>query len=323
MFDILSFIPSKKTLSQSGWHSFNAICCQYRGHRQDTRKRGGIRLANNSWQYHCFNCGFKAGFFLGKSITKNARQLFKWLNIDEQQINRWNLESIQHRDLLEIIKVRKENKKIKFKDYKIEDGEILDIKNSQHKKYIEYLNKRGLKHDCYPFLVTPNLIGRKANRIIIPFTFEGKIVGQTSRFLDDKKPKFINDQQPGYVFGYDLQKPNWEICILCEGIFDALSIDGCAITHNVINNDQVEIISRLNRRIIFVPDQDKTGLSLCDQALELGYEVSIPEWDNNIKDINDAVVSYGKFSTLLSIIQASTNNKIKVEMRRKAIAKRL
>jgi hypothetical protein len=323
MFDILTLIPGKKTLSQSGWHSFNALCCQFRGHRADTRKRGGIRLGENSWQYHCFNCGFKCGFFLGKSITKNTRLLLQWLHIDENQINRWNLESLQHRDLLEIYRVRKERKRVKFNEFVLEGGELLDINNSKHKVYIEYLRSRGLNHDAYPFLVTPELEGRQSNRIIIPFTFEGKIVGQTSRFLDDRKPKFINEQQAGYVFGYDLQKPESEVCILCEGIFDAISIDGCALTHNTINDDQVEVLSRLNKRIIFVPDLDKTGLATCDRALELGYEVSIPEWDQGIKDINEAVVKYGKFPTLLSILQSATTSKIIIEMRRKSVAKRL
>lgn len=323
MFDILSLIHNKKTLSQSGWYSFNAICCQHRGHNADKRKRGGIRLGDNSWQYHCFNCGFKAGFFLGKSITKNTRLLLSWLNVDENQINRYNIESLQHRDLLDIIRVRKEKKRVQFNEFQLEEGELLDITNIKHKPYIEYLNSRKISYNQYPFLVTPHLEGRQANRIIIPFTFEGKIVGQTSRYLDDRKPKFINEQQAGYVFGYDLQKPQYEVCILCEGIFDALSIDGCALTHNTINNDQAEVLSRLDKKIIFVPDQDKTGLSSINRALELGYEVSIPYWGSNIKDINDSVVKYGKLPTLLSILQNATNSKIKIEMRRKAVDKRL
>jgi len=323
MFDILTIISGKKTLSQSGWYSFNAICCQHRGHRTDTRKRGGIRLSDNSWQYHCFNCGFKAGFFLGKSITKNTRLLLTYANIDENQINRWNLESLQHKDLLDIVKIRKQKKVIKFLDFVMEEGELLDINNATHKKYIDYLHNRGLEYNVYPFLVTPKLTGRLSERIIIPFTFEGKIVGQTSRFLDDRTPKYINQQQTGYVFGYDLQKSEYETCILCEGIFDAISIDGCALTHNTISNEQAEILNRLNKKIIFVPDLDKTGLKTCDRALELGYDVSIPEWDINVKDINDAVVKYGKFNTLLSILQNATTSKIKVEMRRKAVDKRL
>jgi len=42
MFDILSLVPGKKKQSSSGWTSFNAICCGHKGHRPDTRFRGGI-----------------------------------------------------------------------------------------------------------------------------------------------------------------------------------------------------------------------------------------------------------------------------------------
>ena len=60
---------------------------------------------------------------------------------------------------------------------------------------------------------------------------------------------------------------------------------------------------------------------MCDKALELGYSVSLPDWEVDVKDVNDAVVKYGKLPTLLSILQCATNSKIKVEMRRKKIGK--
>jgi DNA primase len=137
--------------------------------------------------------------------------------------------------------------------------------------------------------------------------------------LDDKTPKYINEQQPGYVFGIDFQKPNWEVCILVEGIFDALSINGCALTHNTINDNQASLLADLNRKIIFVPDRDKTGLKTCNRALELGYSVSIPNWDASVKDVNDAVLKYGKLPTLLSILQSATTSKVKVELNRRKI----
>ena len=76
MFDILSVIPGKKKLTHGGWHSFNAICCSRRGHKTDTRGRGGIKFDGQfNWSYHCFNCGFKCGFMLGKSITQNTKNI--------------------------------------------------------------------------------------------------------------------------------------------------------------------------------------------------------------------------------------------------------
>lgn len=172
-------------------------------------------------------------------------------------------------------------------------------------------------------MVTPNAPGRYKDRIIIPYTFRDKIVGHTSRFLDNETPKYINEQQPGYVFGYDFQKPNWQVCILVEGIFDALSINGCALTHNTINDDQALLLAQLNRKIIVVPDRDKTGLEICDRALELGYHVSLPNWEADIKDVNDAVVRYGRLPTLMSIIQVSTMSKIKLSMQRIKIEKQI
>ena len=323
MFDILQVVPGKKKTTQSGWHSFNAVCCHYRGHKADRRSRGGIKFDNDNWSYHCFNCGFKCTFTLGRTLTRNTRQLLSYCGMDKDDINKYSLESLQHKDLLDFAKAKREKKKIKFKEMHLPDAELIDETNLKHQIYVSYLHKRKIRINDYPFMCTPDAEGRQANRVIIPYTFENKIVGHTSRYLDDRTPKFINEQQQGYVFGYDLQKPEYEVCIVTEGIFDALSINGCALTHNTISEDQAEILKNLNKKIIVVPDQDKTGLQICDRALDLGFYVSIPEWENDVKDVNDSVVKYGKLATLLSILQTATNSKIKIEIKRKQLDKRL
>ena len=324
MFDILQIVPGKKKLSQSGWHSFNAVCCQNRGHSTDKRGRGGIKFSSaDNWSYHCFNCGFKCGFTLGKPLTRNTKQLFAYIGIDKEQIDKWSFESLQHKDLLDFVKVKREKKKVKFKEVPLPVAELIDVTNPTHQVYIDYLKKRKIDVVDYPFMVTPDEEGRQANRVIIPFTYQNKVVGHTSRYLDDRKPKFISEQQSGYLFGVDLQKPEWEVCIVVEGIFDALSISGCALTTNAISDDQAEILKQLNKKIIVVPDQDKPGMEIIDRALDLGFYVSIPQWDVGIKDVNDAVIKYGKLPTLLSILQSATNSKIKTEIKRKQLDKRL
>jgi DNA primase len=82
-------------------------------------------------------------------------------------------------------------------------------------------------------------------------------------------------------------------------------------------------LRNLNKTIIVVPDQDKTGLAICDQALELGFQVSLPDWEPDVKDVNDAVVKYGRLPTLLSILQAATNSKIKIQIARTKLDKRI
>lgn len=320
MFNILNLINVKKKTTGSGWVSFNCPCCVYRGHRTDNRMRGGLKIdPNGNWVYNCFNCNYSCNYIIGKPLSGKTRQFLSWIGMDAVEIQKLNIESIKHRDLLDISTQTPIENIPSFKDKEIPDGELLDINNRDHSEYIHYLEKRCISPTEYPFIVTPNERGRNNNRIIIPYTYKNRIVGHTSRYLDGKTPKYINDQQTGYVFGYDFQQQDWAMCIVVEGIFDALSIGACAVMHNTISTEQAKLINSLNRQIIVVPDRDKAGLEICERALELGYKISIPNWHPEIKDVNDAVVKYGKFPTLLSIIQCATSSKIKIEMNRRKL----
>ena len=246
-----------------------------------------------------------------------------WFGIDETQIQRWSLESLQQKDLLDFTSPTRLRKNHVFKTQQLPKSVELDTTNPAHNTFTQYLHNRKIDTDKYKFFVTPADKGRNANRIIVPYTYKKKIVGNTSRFLDNRIPKYLNDQQPGYVFNVDVQHPDWQVCLVMEGIFDALSVDGCALMHSTISSEQAELLAQLNKRIIVVPDRDKAGLEICDRALELGYSVSIPTWHADVKDVNDAVVRYGKLPTILSILQNATMSKIKIEMKRKSIAKGL
>jgi DNA primase len=129
--------------------------------------------------------------------------------------------------------------------------------------------------------------------------------------------------QPGYVFGTEFQHSDWQYVIVVEGIFDALCIDGLAVMHNTVNDTQARLIRNLGKEVIVVPDQDKAGIELIDRAVELGWSVSIPDWPENIKDVNDAVKEYGKLATLLTIMQSRETSRIKIELRKKNLVKRI
>jgi DNA primase len=182
----------------------------------------------------------------------------------------------------------------------------------------EYLQNRCIPLD-YPFLY--KTMPRRG--VVIPFTHDNQVVGHTTRFLDDRTPRYIQDIQPGYVFGTDLQKASWQTAIVVEGVFDALSINGLAVLHAEINDAQVRLIRSLGREIVVVPDQDEAGMKLVDRAVELGWAVSMPVWPMGVKDVNDAVIQLGRLGTLLTIMQAKETSKIKIELRKKQLVKRL
>jgi DNA primase len=125
------------------------------------------------------------------------------------------------------------------------------------------------------------------------------------------------------VFGTDLQQPNWQYAVVVEGVFDALSINGLAVLHAEINDAQVRLIRSLGKQVVVVPDQDEAGMKLVDRAVELGWNVSMPDWGENVKDVNDAVIKHGRLATLITILANKESSKIKIELRKKQIVKRL
>lgn len=315
MLDILPIIPGKKKLTLSGWYSFNAPCCHHRGHSIDKRSRGGVICSNDGWSYHCFNCNFKAGFKLGQTLTANTKLLLSWCGLDQERINQLSFESFSARSAISARKQLSEQFIPTFATKKLSDSVVpLDTRNSAHHEYVEYIRGRGLSPSDYEYMIDLDS-PRKA--IVIPCFYNGRIVGTTRRFLDDRKPKYLSDMQAGYVFNVDKQKASWSHLILVEGHFDAISIDACAYMSSAITNKQASLLSTIQKTKIVVPDRDASGMKICDQALQLGYKVSIPDWHSTVKDVNDAVQRYGKLATLISILTAATGSKIKIEMARK------
>jgi len=182
-------------------------------------------------------------------------------------------------------------------------------------KVVEYLVKRNIDVLSYPFYHT-NKVGFN-NRIIIPFLYKGEIVGWTARAINDAQPKYLSEQQPGYVFNLDNQQDEREFVIVSEGPFDALSIDGCALLGAEIKDSQNWLLKQLGKEIVLVPDRDAAGKSTLEQALEFGWSVSMPNWPEDVKDINDAVVKLGKLATLWLIVSAKESNNLKIQLRAK------
>ncbi|NDB64546.1 MAG: hypothetical protein EB168_02595 [Euryarchaeota archaeon] len=319
MLDITSVIPARHKRTASGWISFNAVCCEYNGENRDRRQRGGVKQNGEDWSYHCFNCGFKASFKLGRTLGFKTRKLLNWFGVDQGTIQAINLESLKHKDMAQLMEDRSSRRveQVKFDD--VQMPEELRLLEETDTKYIKYLESRAVDPGDYPYMISPEQKGRQAERIVIPYTYEDRIVGHTARFLDDRKPKFISEQQPGYVFGTDLQQEHWTQAIVVEGIFDALSLNCLALLHNDINDKQATLLKSLRRDITVVPDQDQAGIKLIDRAVALGFAVSMPPWPDDVKDVNDAVKRYGRLGTLITIMKARETSKIKIEMAKKKL----
>jgi hypothetical protein len=184
-------------------------------------------------------------------------------------------------------------------------------------KIIEYILGRGMDLDWYKWMWSP--MPGYADRVIIPFYHEGHIVGYTGRKITEGKPKYLTDAQPGYVFNLDSQKDNRSYVIVVEGQFDAIAIDGVAVMHNEVNEIQAARISSLGKEVIVVPDRDRAGSKLIQSALDYGWSVSLPPWQESIKDAADAVKINGRLYTLFTILHYKESNDLKIQLLRKKI----
>ena len=315
---VLTYLPPKRKKTPSGWISFNAPCCQHNGQSVDTRQRGGIIQEGDALSYHCFNCGFKASWQPGRNISYKFRNLLKWLNAPDDVINRLALQVMQENEGVQIKKQIVDLPKFNTVDLPENSIEISSIKDfDKHSMAVlNYMATRNLNLDDTKYFWSSNLGYR--DRLIIPFYFEKRIVGWTARtVLNDKKPKYLSEQQPGYVFNLDEQSPNKVFTIVCEGPLDAIHIEGVALLGSEIKDQQAMLINRLNKDVIVVPDRDEAGSKLIQEAIDLGWGVSMPDWGENINDIGEAVNKHGRLYALHKIVSAVETSPLKIRLKEK------
>ena len=321
---ITAHLPAKRKTTPSGWTSFNAPCCHHNGNTADTRGRGGLISEGDTVSYHCFNCGFKASWQPGRPMSHKLRKLLQWLNASDDAINKLALDIMRVNEGVEVQERKLDLptfETVPLPDDAVKIADIPDYNenNVAFKSFlavIQYMADRKLNLDDTDYYWSPSLGYR--DRLIIPFYYEGRIVGWTGRSVQpDKKPKYLTEVQPGFVYGLDEQRHEKIFAIVVEGQIDAIHIEGCALGGSEINDQQAMLLNRLNKEIIVVPDRDKAGSKLVEAAIDQGWSVSLPEWPEDINDVGDAVDRYGRLYTLYSIVSAATNSPLKIRLRAK------
>ena len=315
---VLTYIPSKRKQTPSGWIGFDAPCCVHNGETRDTKARGGIIQESDNISYHCFNCGFKCSWQPGRTFSWKMRKFLEWLGTPDDVINKVALDVMR---LNEGVEARERIAQLpSFSSVPLPDDAIRIQDITNHTKHslqvLEYMALRNLNLDDTNYYWSPSLGYR--DRFIIPFYYEKRIVGWTARsILPNKNPKYLTEVQPGFVYGLDEQGYKKIFAVVCEGQLDAIHVDGTALGGSEISDQQVMLLNRLNKDIIVVPDRDKAGSKLVERAIELGWQVSLPDWNQDINDIGDAVDKYGRLYTLYSIVNAAEDSPLKIRLKAK------
>ena len=318
-----TLVPSRAKTSPSGWTSFNAPCCHHRGHNPDKRKRAGIRY-DTGVIYNCFNCKFTASWQPGRPISEKFKSLCRWLGANENDINQLIFEALKTES--PDYKPREISAKIVFNEKKLPEHSLpisdwLNVNFEDKKleelfaKVVAYVYDRGLDPLDGNFYWSPS--NSYVDRVIIPFYYNGKITGNTARKVRSGRPKYLSDHHSKFVFNVDAQQEDQRYIFVTEGPFDALSIGGVALLTNSISDQQYRIIQSLGHEIIVIPDQDEAGLNLINKALEYGWNVAFPNWEGDVKDVNDAVKKYGKMYVTVDAIKTAVAGSIKLSVAKK------
>ena len=342
--EVKTLLPTKrKHNSTSGWISFNAPCCVHNGESADTRSRGGLMAnADGSVSYHCFNCHFKTSYKPGRHLTYKFKKLLSWFGADDNTIKRLTIDALRIKELVnpESIKLEPEEE-VSFKVRPLPENSVsfsewktfLSLQDADepiHPQFVDafnYVYQRRIDLEKYEFYTTDTDDYNLHKRVIVPFYWKGELIGNTARaFEEGIKPKYYSDYEPNFVFNMDNQVRDNTFVLVMEGPFDAMAVDGVAVLSNECSEVQADIIDSLGKEVILVPDFDVkivkgkpvwAGEALLLQAIEYGWSVSFPVWREEVKDVSEAVVKYGKLFTMKSILDGKISNKLKIELMRK------
>lgn len=312
---IRSYVHLPRSNSK-GWCGVKCLLCH------DYRVRGAFKFEGTGVGYNCFNCGKSTHFDPTNhaKIPEKMQEVFDAFSIPASEFREMMFEAFKLRSEAKqelALKLIIEPKlKIAYNDLKLPnffrpldtegEGDIYD------EIACEYLLGRGFDPKSYPFMIADKKLSPITKyidwkgRLIIPYyRYEDVVFYQGRDLLNSDRTKYLSppDSRDAVFFGYDeiyadTDKPLY----IHEGFFDAFLMgDSVATFSNKFTEQQIDILNRCRRPKVVIPDREGKGYLLANEAIEQGWSVSFPDIGSSCKDMNDAILKYGRLYVLKSI----------------------
>ena len=316
---INTIIPANWKSTRSGNKAGNCPLCRFTQSRPDSRGRGNILIEHDHFHYNCYNCKFNLTWrHDGKSLSAKMKHFLSAFGATEEDIQKLNIamitneyDGVQFEDSVKLFEPD-------WPEIELPEGSV-PITEAVFTPKVEgalrYIAQRGLIH-WGDWHYNPMLV--YSNYVIIPARHKGKIVGFYNRYIGlppKHRPKYLKSTPAGYLFNLDNnQTDDRSVVIAVEGILDAMSIDAVAFGTNAISKEHVQLLTRLNKKVIVVPDADDAGNNVIRHALENNWAVSFPPWMERYKDVNEASAKLGGPFVLYSILKSAMKDKAKITL---------
>ena len=302
---IRQHIPLKTRKNSSGWYSILCKVCNDHGRKGP---RAGFRFEGEKTAYHCFNCGHASVFdpAENKAMPQKMIETLDAFGVPEEEWQAVLLSTLGRRYDKHAVQEQLQTLEPKVITLPNYFYELTDDVMSQLAD--AYLETRGLTRDQYKFY-----LGKKTDdpdsekwfgRLIIPIYKDNQLIFYQGRDLTGKRRrKYLSPDVPrdNVLFGYDELFKNTDFPInIVEGWFDAFAISGVAVFGNQLTTNQINWLRQSSREKVIIPDRKGEGYLLAEQAIKLGWSVSTPDI-GQCKDVNEAIVKYGKLYTLRTI----------------------
>lgn len=340
---ITSSIVGKRRVSNTNFVNINCPMCVSRGETPDKRQRCGVKKNDDGVGVFCFNCGFRTKFVLGQLLSKSMMGFLVGIGLSEIDAKRINYQALTISKMVEkhsdttIIPVTfrpsfakvdlppKTKSLAEWANDGCDDPDFLAV--------VKYLFKRGEAVSEYDdFCWTPDKNAHMNRRLLLPFRYHDTIVGYTGRIIDEansSKSKYYTSVPPNYLFNNEVIRSHWKYIFLVEGPLDAIACNGVATLGAKLTDEQAQWLESTGKTIIVVPDRDKSGSRMIDQALYRGWNVAFPRlrdgsgrdnwWDADVNDVAKASEKYGKLYTIRSLIESATSNKMQISIQQKLL----
>jgi len=241
----------------------------------------------NPW--HCWTCDTR-----GSSIYS----LFKKIKVSKDKIDK--LKSLVKSSKTYVSQTNTEDVKLP-EEFKPLSGNI-STSDIMARHALAFLKKRNItEDDILKYNIGYCESGKYRNRIIIPtYDKDGNLNFFTARSFDDSSLKYLNPPLSRDIIANE-HLINWNLpIILCEGLFDALSIKRNVIPllgKNIQSSLMKKLVTSKVDKIYIALDKDaiKQALRFCEVLLAEGKEVYLVDLQE--KDPNE--MGFKNFTKLI------------------------